>query len=94
MDLSKLTQKTRQVSRGFSYSYHVSPAQGSKPTLILFYGWPDTARLWAGLVNDHLVPHGYGVVAPDCLGYGGSSKPTDPAEFGEDVVGWLQATFG
>lgn len=81
MGLSKLTQKTLKVSRGLTYNYYVSPAQGTKPTLILFHGWPDTASLWAGLINDHLVPNGYGVVAPDCLGYGGSSKPTDPAAY-------------
>ncbi|OLN89012.1 Bifunctional epoxide hydrolase 2-like protein 3 [Colletotrichum chlorophyti] len=77
MDLSKLIKKTLQVSRGFTYTYYTSPAQEPKPTLLLFHGWPDTARLWAGLVNDHLVPHGYGVVALDNLGFGETSKPTD-----------------
>ncbi|KAM0562368.1 hypothetical protein ACHAPJ_002058 [Fusarium lateritium] len=77
MDLSKLTRKTLDVSRGFTYTYYTSPAENSKPTLILFHGWPDTAKLWAGLINDYLLPQGYGVVAVDCLGYGGTSKPTD-----------------
>ncbi|PNP59532.1 hypothetical protein FNYG_14925 [Fusarium nygamai] len=77
MDLSTLTKKTLGVSRGFTYTYYTSPAKGSKPTLILFHGWPDTANLWAGLVNDYLIPNGYGVVALDCLGYGGTSKPTN-----------------
>ncbi|KAH8650463.1 Alpha/Beta hydrolase protein [Ilyonectria robusta] len=81
MDLSKLTRKTLQVSRGFSYTYYTSPAQDSKPTLILFHGWPDTARLWAGLINDYLLPLGYGIVALDCLGYGGTSKPTDLSSY-------------
>ena len=81
MDLSKLARKTLQVSRGFTYTYYTSPAQDSKPTLILFHGWPDTAQLWAGLINNYLVPNGYGVVALDCLGYGGSSKPTDTASY-------------
>lgn len=81
MDLSKLTKKTLQVSRGFTYTYFTSPARDSKPTLILFHGWPDTACLWAGLINNYLVPHGYGVVALDCLGYGGTSKPTDPSSY-------------
>ncbi|KEY75132.1 hypothetical protein S7711_01584 [Stachybotrys chartarum IBT 7711] len=76
-DLCQLKQKALQVSRGLKYTYYVHPAQPSKPTLALFHGWPDTARLYAGLINNHLVPHGYGVVAVDCLGYGGTSKPTD-----------------
>jgi soluble epoxide hydrolase / lipid-phosphate phosphatase len=81
MDLSKLETKTKQVARGFTYTYYTSPAQASKPTLMLFHGWPDTAKLWAGLINDFLLPNGYGVVAIDCLGYGGTSKPTDQAEY-------------
>jgi pimeloyl-ACP methyl ester carboxylesterase len=77
MDLSKLTKKTLQVSRGFTYSYYLFPARVSKPTLILFHGWPDSARLWAGLINNYLIPNGYGVIAIDCLGYGDTSKPTE-----------------
>ncbi|KAJ5169078.1 Bifunctional epoxide hydrolase 2 [Penicillium canariense] len=81
MGLSNLTKKTLTVSRGFTYTYYVHPAQESKPTLILFHGWPDAAQLWSGLINDYLLPHGYGVVVPDCLGYGESSKPTDPCSY-------------
>ncbi|KAH8665435.1 Alpha/Beta hydrolase protein [Ilyonectria robusta] len=81
MDLSKLTKKTLQVSRGFTYTYYTSPARDSKQTVILFHGWPDSASLWAGLINDYLVPNGYGVVALDCLGYGGTSKPTEPGSY-------------
>ncbi|KAK1961459.1 alpha/beta-hydrolase [Colletotrichum sublineola] len=97
MDLSKLTKKTIKVSRGFTYTYYTSPIQGSnKPTLILFHGWPDTSRLWAGLINDHLLPQGYGVIALDILGYGGSSKPTDEKAYAcdslaADVVAILDA---
>ncbi|KAK1997949.1 alpha/beta-hydrolase [Colletotrichum falcatum] len=84
MDLSKLSKKTIDVSRGFTYTYYTSAAKGSEPTLILFHGWPDTARLWAGLINDHLLPRGYGVIALDILGYGGSSKPTDEKAYACD----------
>ncbi|KAK1973508.1 Alpha/Beta hydrolase protein [Colletotrichum cereale] len=86
MDLSTLTKKTIKVSRGFTYTYYTSPAQGSRPTLILFHGWPDTARLWAGLINDHLLPQGYGIIALDTLGYGGSSKPIDEKAYAYDYV--------
>lgn len=77
LDLSKLEKKTFDVSRGLTYTYYVSPAQSPKPTIALFHGWPDTAKLWANLVNGYLLPNGYGIVALDCLGYGGTSKPTD-----------------
>ncbi|KZL67247.1 epoxide hydrolase 2 [Colletotrichum tofieldiae] len=86
MDLSKLTKKTIDVSRGFTYTYYTSPAQKSKPTLILFHGWPDTARLWAGLIKDHLLPQGYGAIALDDLGFGESSKPTDTKTYACDGI--------
>lgn len=78
MSLSKLTKKTLTVSRGFTYTYYISPARDSKPSIILCHGWPDSAHLWSGLINDYLLPQGYGIVALDCLGYGETSKPTDP----------------
>lgn len=87
MDLSTLTKKTLGVARGFTYTYYALPARDGKPTVVLFHGWPDSARLWSGFINDFLAPAGYGVVAPDCLGYGGTSKPTDPAAYA-----WSQMT--
>lgn len=83
MALSQLTKKTLDVSRGFTYTYYTHPAKDTKPTLALFHGWPDTALLWTGFINDYLIPNGYGVVALDSLGYGGTSKPTDP-----DLYAW------
>jgi len=77
MTLSSLNKKTLEVSRGFAYTYYVSPAKAEKPAIILFHGCPDSAQLWSGLINNYLVPNGYGVVALDCLGYAGTSKPTD-----------------
>ena len=76
------TQKTLKVSRGFTYTYYVSPARDSKPTLLLTHGFPDNAHEWSDLIATYLVPAGYGVVAPDLLGYSGTSKPLDPAAFG------------
>ncbi|KAH8691706.1 Alpha/Beta hydrolase protein [Phaeosphaeriaceae sp. PMI808] len=81
-NLSKLNQKTIQVPRGFMYTYYTSPASHDKPTLILFHGWPDTAKLWANAINNYLLPSGYGIIAVDILGFGGTSKPTSHAEYG------------
>lgn len=78
MDLSKLTKKTLAGSRGFTYTYYVAPARNSKPSILLLHGWPDSAQLWSGFINDYLLPNGYGIVAPDLLGFGETSKPTDP----------------
>lgn len=86
LDLSRLQKKTLDVSRGLSYIYYVSPARDSKPTIALFHGWPDTAKLWANLANGYLLPNGYGVIALDCLGYGGTSKPTDIESYSWDLM--------
>ncbi|TEA22129.1 Bifunctional epoxide hydrolase 2 [Colletotrichum sidae] len=86
MDLSQLEKKTLEVSRGLTYTYYTSPAKDSKPTIALFHGWPDSAELWAQLINDYLVPDGYGVLAQDNLGFGDSSKPTDPAAYSWDLM--------
>lgn len=77
LSMDSLEKKTFEVSRGFTYTYCTSPARDALPTIMMFHGWPDTAELWEGVIIDYLKPAGYGVVAVDCLGYAGTSKPTD-----------------
>lgn len=79
--MDTLTKKTITTKRGFEYTYYVSPAAAGKPTLLLHHGFPDQAEEWEDLIVKHLRPAGYGVIAPDLLGYGGTSKPTDPAAY-------------
>jgi soluble epoxide hydrolase / lipid-phosphate phosphatase len=76
--MDTLTKKTLASSRGFTYTYYLSPARPGKPTVMLLHGWPDSSAMWENLATKHLVPESYGVIIPDCLGYGGSDKPTDP----------------
>jgi soluble epoxide hydrolase/lipid-phosphate phosphatase len=59
------------------YTYYSSPPKDGLPTLLLLHGCPDTASLWSELISNHLLPAGYGVIAPDLLGYGASGKPDD-----------------
>jgi pimeloyl-ACP methyl ester carboxylesterase len=75
--MDQLANKTIKVSRGYTYNYYTSAPKDNRPTLFLSHGWPDTAELWSDLVTKYLVPNGYGIVAIDCLGYGGTDKPTD-----------------
>lgn len=85
-NLPKLNQKTLQVPRGYTYTYYTSLAFHNKPTLILFHGWPDTAKLWANVINGYLLRLGYGIIAIDSLGFGGTSKPTSHAEYGYHLL--------
>ncbi|KAJ7910298.1 Alpha/Beta hydrolase protein, partial [Mycena leptocephala] len=60
-----------------NYSYYFSAPVEGKPTLLFSHGFPTPAYLWAKQMA-FLDPMGYGIVAPDLLGYGGTDKPTDP----------------
>ncbi|KAK5716323.1 hypothetical protein LTR17_016437 [Elasticomyces elasticus] len=73
--MEDLEQKQLKTSANVTYTYHVSPASNGKPTLLLLHGCPDTFSLWSDLVTSHLLPAGYGVLAPDLIGYGRSEKP-------------------
>ena len=78
----KLEQKQLKTSaRGYTYAYYTSPAQNGKPTLLLLHGWPDDSSLWYTIANETLIPNGYGVIAPDCLGYSLTDKPNDYKEY-------------
>ncbi|KAF7192006.1 Bifunctional epoxide hydrolase 2 [Pseudocercospora fuligena] len=81
--MDQLEKKEIDTSRGIHYRYFVSPAStadSSKPTIVLCHGWPDSAELWQ-FVIPQLLQTKCRLVAPDLLGSGGSSKPTDPAAF-------------
>jgi hypothetical protein len=84
--MESLTKKTLKNSRSFTYTYYVSRAQSPLPTVLLIHGCPDSANLWSDLVMTYLQPGGYGVVAVDDLGYGGSSKPTDSAAYALNLM--------
>ncbi|KAJ3145114.1 hypothetical protein HDU89_007530 [Geranomyces variabilis] len=74
MDLSRY--KDIVTSSGQTYHcYHCAPAS-SKPTLLFIHGFPSTSDTWRHQVA-HFEALGYGVIVPDQLGYGGSSKPTE-----------------
>lgn len=48
--------------------------QGVTPTVLLIHGFPSGRHDWPYQI-DSLSSAGYGVVAPDCLGYGNSDAP-------------------
>lgn len=83
------------TSRGLTYHYYFSPAAPSQPTLLFCHGHPSTSHDWRRVVP-HFQARGYGIIAPDMLGYGGTDKPTDPAYYlgtglAKDMVDILDA---
>ncbi|KAF2144885.1 uncharacterized protein K452DRAFT_284269 [Aplosporella prunicola CBS 121167] len=82
--MEKLTQKTFQTSRSLTYTYYdtasVKPGTSTpeKPTLVFLHGFPDSAFLWSSVLP-HFSSLPNRIIVPDLLGYGGTSKPTDPS---------------
>ncbi|KII93214.1 hypothetical protein PLICRDRAFT_101285 [Plicaturopsis crispa FD-325 SS-3] len=72
--------KDHTTTRGLTYHYYFSPAKDSQPTVIFLHGFPSTSADWH-LIIPHFLRKGYGVIAPDLLGYGGTDKPTDARAF-------------
>ena len=64
------------TSRKLTYNYiHIPPSQNGNYLLFL-HGFPSSSHDWR-LQIAYFSKKGYGIVAPDCLGYGGTSKPLD-----------------
>jgi hypothetical protein len=71
-----LAKKTR-LSDGTTYGYVVVPPfHPSKTTFFLLHGFPSSCYDWRHQIIG-LQKEGYGVIAPDLLGYGDADKPSD-----------------
>ncbi|KAJ3555945.1 hypothetical protein NM688_g2295 [Phlebia brevispora] len=83
------------TSRGIGYNYYAFKAQQGHPTLLFLHGFPSTAKDWQYFVS-FFKEKGYGIIAPDMLGYGDTDKPTDPSLYvsskvSKDLVDILDA---
>jgi soluble epoxide hydrolase/lipid-phosphate phosphatase len=72
--------KILQLEDGIKYAYVHVNAVKPKPTFLLLHGFPSSSYDWRFQVKT-LTSMGYGVVAPDLLGYGDTDKPTDPEAY-------------
>lgn len=73
--------KDVKTTRGYSYHYYVTAGKdSSKPTILFLHGFPCSAQDWRKVVP-YFEEAGYGVVVPDLLGYGGTDKPAETAEY-------------
>ncbi|KAI0448704.1 Alpha/Beta hydrolase protein [Xylaria acuta] len=87
-----ISTKTLVTTDGYTYAYDYAAAAAtnvSRPTVLLLHGYPASRHDW-----EHTIPalaaEGYGVVAPDLLGFGDSSKPTELEAYKfQDIVGHL-----
>ncbi|KAI8633280.1 alpha/beta-hydrolase [Xylariaceae sp. FL1651] len=73
---SSIITKSLTTVDGQTYVYDYAPAKNvSKPTVLLLHGYPSSRHDWEYQISA-LTAEGFGIVAPDLLGYGDSSKPT------------------
>ncbi|KAF9461379.1 Alpha/Beta hydrolase protein [Collybia nuda] len=92
MDVSNFQETTTR--RGYIYSYYHKPPTAGKQTILFLHGFPLTHQDWSSQIS-HFTDKGYGVVAPDLLGYGKTSAPEDVSEYKlldmvEDVIDILK----
>ena len=86
---------TTRLPNGTTYCYvHIKPS-GQKPYILFLHGWPSSSYDWRHQI-DYFSKLGYGIIAPDLLGYGGTEKPKEPEAYrmkkmSEEVVGILDA---
>ncbi|THC93717.1 hypothetical protein EYZ11_006793 [Aspergillus tanneri] len=67
--------KCHTLSTSHTYTYVHHPASQSHPTLLFLHGFPSSCFDWRHQIH-FFANKGYGILAPDLLGYGGTSKPT------------------
>ncbi|MCJ1421554.1 hypothetical protein MMC32_007918 [Xylographa parallela] len=70
--LSKLVE----LDDGTHYAYAYAAASASKSTFLLLHGFPSSSYDWRHQVHA-LAAKGFGILAPDLLGYGGTDSPVD-----------------
>ncbi|KIV86333.1 hypothetical protein PV11_01950 [Exophiala sideris] len=80
------------ASTGHTYDYiRVETTSPTKSTIVFFHGFPAIASGWRHQIK-YVVDWGHGVIAPDLLGYGGTSKPESASDYRmpvlvEDIMG-------
>lgn len=73
--------KSLRTSRGFDYNYYLSPVEdASLPILLFLHGFPTTSMIWREQAI-FFCARGFRLLIPDMLGFGGTSKPTDPEAY-------------
>ncbi|KAI3329101.1 alpha/beta-hydrolase [Xylariaceae sp. AK1471] len=82
--------KTLTTLDGQTYVYDYAAAtNASKPTLLLLHGYPSSRLDWLHQIHA-LAAEGFGVLAPDLLGFGASSAPIALEAFKlKDITGHL-----
>lgn len=85
--------KSTSLANGTTYAYVDIKPKGQKPCILFLHGFPSSSYDWRHQIS-FFADLGYGILAPDLLGYGGTDKPADVEAYRlkkmcEDVVSIL-----
>ena len=82
-----LPRSTYTTTRALTYSYiHIPPHSPNTRYILFLHGFPSTSRDWRHQVS-FFAAKGYGILAPDLLGFGETSKPSELEMYrGEDMA--------
>ncbi|KAG9189383.1 hypothetical protein G6011_06251 [Alternaria panax] len=62
---------------GTTYRYAINPPlEKEKPYILFLHGFPETSYSWVNQI-EYFTRRGYGIIAPDLLGTGGTDKPVE-----------------
>ncbi len=84
--MSDFPTKTFSVpSTNHTFSYIlIKPTSPTKSTIAFFHGFPAIAFGWRHQIK-YFAERGHGIIAPDLLGFGGTSKPESTHEYRQRV---------
>jgi soluble epoxide hydrolase/lipid-phosphate phosphatase len=69
------SHSTHTTARALTYSYiHIPPQFPNTQYILFLHGFPSTSRDWRHQIS-FFAAKGYGILAPDLLGFGETSKP-------------------
>ena len=77
-------------TKDFIFTCRVGGMENDKETIFLLHGFPETSRMWNGLIKV-LENEGYRIIAPDQRGYSKGARPSKVSDYtidklSEDVI--------
>lgn len=77
LELKRFT--TPETHHTYAYDFH-APSTTGTPTLLFLHGFPTVRTIWRDQIA-YFSSLGYGIIAPDLLGFGASDAPDDTGEY-------------
>ena len=69
----------------FTFTCRVGGMDNKKETIILLHGFPETSRMWNGLIKV-FANEGYRIIAPDQRGYSQGARPSKVSDYTIDKL--------